>query len=199
MGNAVFPTFKTLGWPFTRRALWNNLAQQAESGAEVRVALWSAPLYEWDLQYNGLSLADQAALWGFYNARGGHFDTFLLSDQTDSFAPGAQLGVGDGATKSFQFVRAQGGFVEAQYNIQQAPTPPVIYLNGVVQSANTYSIAYLASGLLTFVTAPGAGVVITADFYFYYRAKFKEDTLEQAAILYGAATGKLTLQMDRSP
>ena len=198
MSNSVFPTFKTLGWPFTRRALWHTLSNEAESGRAVHVRLWSAPLYEWDLQYNGLSLADQATLWGFYNARSGAFDDFLLSDQTDNFAPGAQLGVGDGVTKAFQFCRAQGGYVEAQYDVQQTPTPPVIYLNGAVQAGTAYSISYLASGILTFVTAPGSGVVITADFYFYYRAMFTEDKLELAAILQGAATGKLTLRMVRT-
>ncbi len=201
MSNAIFPTFKGLTWPVPKRQLWKTLANQAESGYETRVGLRSLPLYEWDLPFGFLlSASDLAAFWGFYAARSGSLDPFLFNDQMDNFAPGAALGVGDGNTTVFQFVRSLGGlFVEPRYEIQAAPVAPVIYLNGVAQAAAAYTIAYLAAGTLTFAAAPAAGVAITADFYFYYRVKFKDDLQELQAENIAYATGKkITLAQVRA-
>jgi len=165
------------------------------------VGLRSLPLYEWDLPFGFLLTAsDLAAFWGFYAARSGSLDPFLFSDQMDNFAAGAVLGLGDGETTVFQFVRLLGGiFVEPRYEIQQAPIAPKIYLDGVLQAGSAYTIAYLAAGTITFATAPGAGVVITADFYFYYRVKFKDDTQELQAENIAYATGKkITLAQVRA-
>jgi len=190
MSNNIFPNFSGITWPIPKRANWKTLISQAESGREVRVALRSLPLFEWDLPYGVLRPADQAQFWGFFNECYGGWDTFLFDDKSDDFAPGQQLGVGDGATTQFQFVRIYAGeFVEPRLDIQQSPTPPNIYLNGVLQSSG-YSINYLNSGLLTFATAPTSGTVITADFYFYWRVRFKEDQLNIDLLYQGLANLK---------
>jgi len=190
MSNNIFPSFNGITWPIPKRAAWKTLISQAESGREVRVALRSLPLFEWDLPYGILRPADQATFWGFFNQCCGGWDTFLFDDKADDFAQGQQLGVGDGATTQFQFVRSYGGlFVEPREDIQQSPIPPNIYLNGALQSSG-YSISYLNSGLLTFTTAPASGVVITADFYFYWRVRFKEDQLAIDLIYEGLANLK---------
>jgi uncharacterized protein (TIGR02217 family) len=200
MSNAIFPTFKGLTWPVPKRQLWKTLDNQAESGYETRVGLRSLPLYEWDLPFSFLLTAsDLAAFWGFYAARGGSFDPFLFSDEMDNFAPGAALGTGDGNTTVFQFIRSLGGlFVEARNDIQQSPVAPKIYLNGALQTTG-YTISYFQSGTVTFAAAPGSGVAITADFYFYYRVKFKDDSQELQAENIAYATGKkITLAQVRA-
>lgn len=50
---------------------------------------------------------------------------------------------------------------------------PNIYLNGVLQTSG-YTIANFNSGILSFTSAPGAGVIITADFSYYKRVCFIE-------------------------
>jgi hypothetical protein len=64
------------------------------------------------------------------------------------------------------------------YDIQSsnASGPINVYLNGNVQSANSYSISYLKSGVLTFAAGntPPNGAIITVDFPFYYRVRFTE-------------------------
>lgn len=190
MSNNIFPNFSGITWPIPKRATWKTLVSQTESGREVRVALRSLPLFEWDLPYGILRAADQATFWGFYNACYGGYYTFLFDDKADDFAQGAQLGVGDGTTTQFQFVRSYAGeFVEPRTDIQQSPTAPKIYLNGVLKTSG-YSINYLNSGILTFTTAPASGVVITADFYFYWRVRFKEDQLQIDLIYQGLANLK---------
>ena len=53
-------------------------------------------------------------------------------------------------------------------------------LNGAAQASSAYSIGYTDSGLLAFfsTTAPATGVVISADFGYYRRCRFQEDTSE---------------------
>ena len=103
---------------------------------------------------------------GFYLARGAQFDDFLLneSDLTgrleDSVYSGQPIGIGDGATRSFQIVRNFGGFLEAVQNPMNQTA--AIYLNGVSKvQGSDYTIA---NGVVTFTTPPGPGVSITADF-----------------------------------
>jgi hypothetical protein len=64
-------------------------------------------------------------LLGFYNARQGSFDTFLFTDPDDSSITGQQIGIGDGSTKTFQLLRALGGF------------------NDIIQAPNVVSTVYL--------------------------------------------------------
>ena len=60
----------------------------------------------------------------------------------------------------------------------------MVYLNGGVQDPSTYAIGSTDSGLLTFTTPPGAGVVITADFGYYRRCIFQEDLSEFDKFMY---------------
>jgi uncharacterized protein (TIGR02217 family) len=113
-------------------------------------------------------------LVGFFLARGGQFDDFLLneSDLTgrleDSVYSGQPIGTGDGLTKSFQIVRNLGGFQEAVQNpMNQTAT---VYLNGIAKAQGTdYTVA---NGVVTFSNAPSAGVSVTADFTALQRVRF---------------------------
>ena len=55
---------------------------------------------------------------GFFLARGGQFDDFLLNESEltqsleDSVFTGQPIGTGDGVTKNFQLVRNFGGFLK---------------------------------------------------------------------------------------
>lgn len=51
-----------------------------------------------------------------------------------------------------------------------------IYFNGVLQSSALYS-ANLTNGQITFISAPGVGVNITADFEFDVPVRFDIDRL----------------------
>lgn len=158
--------------------------QESLAGREVRLQNFQNPIWEFALTYEYL-LNDPKSrdeneqtpletLAGFFLARGGQFDDFLLneSDLTgrleDSVYSGQPIGAGDGATKSFQIVRNIGGFLEAVQNpMNQTAT---VYLNGVSKAQGTdYTIA---NGIVTFALAPGAGVSITADFIMLQRVRF---------------------------
>jgi len=186
MSTAVFPALAGLGWSVTRTELWKTRVQEAISGKETRIADWSYPRHQWALgfdflrqgSFSGTTYGEFAALAGFFSLRQGGFDSFLYADADDSAVTGQAIGAGDGATTSFQLVRALGGFVEP---ILAPNAVSHVYLNGVAQSAGNYAVnawGAAAPGTLVFTAAPGAGVPISADFTFYFPCRFLVDKLD---------------------
>lgn len=182
MSNAVYPVLPGLTFPIVKRKIFSTIVQKSISGREVRVANYAAPLYVWELPYeflhdnnphgNGDSFAFALqVLSAFQAARYGQFDSFLFLDPDDNSATDEQLGVGDGSNKLFQVGHnLGGGVVEPLTDISGLS----VKLNGTPTAAYTVS----ATGLITFTTAPGNGVVVTASFSFWYRVVFDEDQLE---------------------
>ncbi len=178
MSNAIFPTLVGLGWSVKRVPMWKTRVQEAISGKETRIADWSFPRWKWELAYDFLrgdaGHAEFQSLAGFFNQRQGVFDSFLYQDADDNGATAQLLGSGDGATRSFQLVRSLGGFIEP---IIAPNAVNNIYLAGVAQSPSAYTVDS-ASGIVTFVTAPAAAVAVTADFTFYFRCRFVDDSMD---------------------
>ncbi|HVC44847.1 MAG TPA: DUF2460 domain-containing protein [Candidatus Binataceae bacterium] len=178
MTEPVFPTLAGLGWSVKRTPVWKTRTQQAISGKETRLADWSYPAWRWELTFDFLRAdpvaAEFQALAGFFNARQGAFGTFLYADADDNAVTGQTIATGDGATTAFQLVRAFGGFIEPVLapNVVSAVT-----LAGVAQAPSAYSVD-AAMGLLTFTAAPASGAAVAADFSYYFRCRFAEDTLD---------------------
>lgn len=172
MSTAVFPSLLGLGFSVFRTPMWSTLRQQSASGKRLALGLWSSPIYQWDLTFDVLRSDPVNAEWqqvvGFFNARQGRLDTFLFTDPDDNAVAAQLLGVGDGVTTVFQLIRTLGGFVEP---VNAPNVVSAVYLNGVAQSGGSYSVDP-ATGLLTFTSAPGSGVTITADFTYYFRCEF---------------------------
>ncbi|MBZ5508956.1 MAG: DUF2460 domain-containing protein [Acidobacteriia bacterium] len=184
MSNVLFPKIRGLAWNITKTPTFSTEIQESLAGREVRIQNFQNPIWEFSLTYEYL-LNDPKSrdeneqtpletLVGFFLARGGRFDDFLLNESDitgrleDSAYTGQPIGTGDGATKSFQLVRNIGGFLEAVQNpMNQTAT---VYLDGssVVQGTD-YSVA---NGVVTFVVAPLAGKKITADFIMLHRVRF---------------------------
>ena len=178
MTEPVFPSLAGLGWSVKRSPVWKTRAQQAISGKETRVADWSYPAWQWALTFDFLRATSTASefqsLAGFFNRCQGAFGTFLYADADDNAVTGQLLGAGDGATTAFQLVRAFGGFIEP---VLAPNVVSVIYLAGVAQSPSSYSVDP-TTGLLTFTAAPASDAAIAADFSYYFRCRFAEDTVD---------------------
>lgn len=186
MSSAVFPSLARLGWTVTRSEIWKTRTQESISGKETRIADWSFPRHLWSLSYDflrqgdfaGAAYGEFAALAGFFNLRQGGFDSFLYADPDDHQATGQEIGVGDGATTSFQLVRGFGGYAEP---VLAPNVVSAVYLNGVAQSAGAYTVngwGAALPGTLVFNAPPGAGVAITADYTFYFPCRFAADQLD---------------------
>ena len=184
MSNLLFPKIRGLAWSVKKTPTFSTEIQESLAGREVRLQNFQNPVWEFTLTYDYLlndprtrdenEQTPLETLVGFFLARGGQFDDFLLneSDLTgrleDSVYSGQPIGTGDGATKSFQIVRNIGGFLEAVQNpMNQVAT---VYLNGVSKAQGTdYTVA---NGVVTFTVAPGLGINVTADFIMLQRVRF---------------------------
>jgi uncharacterized protein (TIGR02217 family) len=188
MSNVLFPKIRGLAWSVTRTPTFSTEIQESVAGREVRVQNFQNPIWEFTLTYEYL-LNDPKSrdeneqtpletLVGFFLARGGQFDDFLLneSDLTgrleDSVYSGQPIGAGDGSTKSFQLARNIGGFLEAVQNPMNQTA--AVYVNGAAKVQGTdYSIA---NGVVSLLNAPAAGASITADFIMLHRVRFHSGT-----------------------
>ncbi len=188
MSNILFPKIRGLTWDIVKTPTFNTEIQESLAGREVRVQNFQNPIWEFTLHYEYLlndprfrddtEATPLEALVGFFLARGGQFDDFLLneSDLTnrleDSVYSGQPVGTGNGVTTNFQLLRNVGGFMEAVQN--PANQTATVYLNGTAKTQGSdYTIA---NGLVTFTTAPPNGAAITADFTFLHRVRFHSGT-----------------------
>lgn len=183
MSTQVFPTFPGLTWDIKRSAMNSTVMKSSPSGREFRVAMYSTPRYKYTLNYEvlrgGNAFTEWQQLVGFFNARAGSFDTFLLADPNDGSVSGQVFGAGDGVTTAFQLVRTLGGFVEPVYAVSGTPS---ISVAGVVKTAGTdYTIS--ASGLVTFTAAPAAAAALTWTGNFYWVVRFDKDQLEVGQLM----------------
>ena len=130
---------------------------------------------------------DLAAVVAFFEARNGRLHGFRFKDWADfksclpSQSPGPtnqSIGTGNGAVTLFQLTKR---YTSGAQSWTRAITKPVagtvtIALNGTPQ-ASGWSVS-TATGLLTFTSAPAAGVAITAGFEFDVSVRFDTDTLD---------------------
>jgi uncharacterized protein (TIGR02217 family) len=187
-----------IGWSITRTPIFQTRIQRAVSGRELRALDYPYPLWQWELLFN--VLRDNPAIgfdelrsgaMGFFMLCQGAFGSFLFGDPDDFRVYGQPIGTGDGSTTAFQLIRTfgtglpGGGFVEPIQapNLTATAPSPTVYLNGVVQSPSAYSIS-AATGILTFVTAPGATVPISVDISFYFRCRFVDDSYSFENFMY---------------
>ena len=90
-------------------------------------------------------------------------------------------------------MRTVGGYSEA---VQGASSVSAVYLNGVAQSGSTWSVSSGYAPAITFTTAPGLGVAVTADFGFLWLCRFAEDVQdfeEFMAMLWTLKTLRLSM------
>ena len=104
----ALPSLPGLAWARHKKPGFSTRVASHASGREVRVALMSYPLYEFEAVYRGLTSSASAfaglgasslqSLMGFFLQLQGQFGTFLYTDPDDSVVTGQTFATGDGAT-----------------------------------------------------------------------------------------------------
>lgn len=169
------------------------------SGAEERNASWANSRRRYDVAYGIRRADDLAAVVAFFEARNGRLNGFPFKDWADfksclpSQSPGPidqTIGTGNGAATLFQLTKR---YTSGAQSWTRAITKPVagtvtIALNGTPQ-ASGWSVS-TTTGLVTFTTAPAAGVTITAGFEFDVPVRFDTDALD--VTLYLERLGSIT-------
>lgn len=176
MSNALFPTLAGLTWNTKKVPEFNTIVQRSVSLNELRGSFTSTPVYNctrgYDLLRDDSTWDELHTLMGFFLARQGSFDSFLVLDEDDSAALLQEFGTGTGAATQFQLKRTIGAFTEEVCNIGISPQ---IYANSMLQSSG---VSVGSTGLVTFTSAPASGATLEWSGTYYLRCRFKEDTTE---------------------
>ena len=174
-GLPIYPTVPGLTWSLKKTPMFKTLVQEAVSGFEQRAMLQIYPRWIWELVYDffrsSSAYNELQTLLGFFLQRQGAFAPFLIRDLEDNSVTGQAIGTGDGVTTAFQLARTYGGFTEPVTDTDGTAT---VYINGLP----TTDYAISATGQIVFTTAPASGAVITADFSYYWRVRFMDDSSE---------------------
>lgn len=159
------------------------------NGSSRKLLLRAKPIRKWDVSYGMQGLVGAAAsdgllaLYDFYMARGGSFNTFRMRDWLDYQLVDEEIATGDASTTVFQIIKTYtdfGGFTRSE-NITKpsnnAADPAwVVKING--SSAGTEGVDWTidyATGELTFIVPPGNTLPITVTGYFDRHVSFSRD------------------------
>jgi uncharacterized protein (TIGR02217 family) len=161
------------------------------TGREERNARWAGSRRKFDAGYAIKTVESLAEIVAFFEERRGRLYGFRFRDRLDwtsgikNAAPqvGDQpLGVGDGATTTFQLVKYYGNaFAPYAREIAKPVSGSIrIAVAGVEKVNGTHFVADSTTGRITFRPGhiPASGALITAGFAFDVPVRFDTDFLE---------------------
>ncbi|MBV8121122.1 MAG: DUF2460 domain-containing protein [Alphaproteobacteria bacterium] len=182
-----------LAWPVTKLPTFQTRIQRAVSGRELRTLDYPYPIWQFQLGVNflrdqndtrgtgglGTGFNELRTLYSLYLACYGAYGTFLFSDPTDNQRTGQYLGTGNSSTAAFQLLASYGSGPIFTDQVRAVQTVNSVYLNGITQNPSTYNCptGLNSTGVVTFLTPPATNAVIAADFTFYFRCRFVDDSL----------------------
>jgi len=164
---------------------FNTNIIETSSGAEQRVQRWDSPRHAYDVVWGIKDLEDVTTVRNFYIARSGCAFGFRYKDFLDynSSASGIgtvtnldqQLGIGDASDTTFQLVkRYQNGPSTVIRTITKPVAGTVVIAFDGVNQPSGWSVD-TSTGVVTFVSPPGSGVVITCGFEFDVPVRFGKE------------------------
>lgn len=211
---AVFPqnTLPGWGWSVTKAPEFKSREQKSVSGRVLKIIDQPNPIWHWTLTFpllrdgydtRGGSVPGLAnftqfknefrTLAGFYANMQGAFGLFYFDDPTDDIVAAQSIATANGSSPSFQMTRFFG---LPGRGISETITDPnaitAIYYNGISQALTNFAFGTVNNpGLITDSRGNITnGTVITADFSYFWRCRFEDDTLDFENFLYQAWTAK---------
>ncbi len=174
----LLPTTVNPSYSISITARWKTVVSQYDSGRQQRRQKQVQDIYDANIKYNRLTLANMGILWDFYQSCRGSLYDFYLYDLEENRRAWTDLyvGIGDGATITFDLPGKNTSSRSIKFN-GSTQTSGISYSTGTgAESADT----------VTFTIAPAAGVIVTASFTGDLRIKchFKEDKLTRENFAY---------------
>ncbi|HEY8261619.1 MAG TPA: DUF2460 domain-containing protein [Methylosinus sp.] len=161
------------------------------SNREARNARWAHSRRRYEAGYGVKSLAQLAEVIAFFEERRGRLHGFRWRDRADhssslvSVAPtpfDQSLGVGDGATGSFQLVKVYGASFAPYTRVIAKPVAASlrVAVGGVEKTRGVDFDLDDATGVVSFApsSVPAFGAMVSAGFLFDVPARFDTDFLE---------------------
>ena len=149
------------------------------SGAEQRNGDWQFARGRWNIGYGVNTKANYNEVLEFFNARRGRLHGFRFKDWSDFEATDVAIGTGNASDTEFQLIKIyEPGAYQYVRNIYKPISATlVVKLDGTPTTAFTLDDS---TGVITFNSAPGSSVAITATFEFDVPVRFDDDDLEIA-------------------
>ena len=205
----VLPKLIGQSWSVSKTPTFQTRIQRAVSGRELRLLDYPYPLWQFSLSWEALGdnlggidnsnpigallNSDLRNIMGFFLACQGAFGTFLYEDPTDNQVTNQWLGLTGAATSpSAQLYRTFGA------NVTPGAPPPAVSLfepitaphvvsgvrfNGVSQVPASWTTDP-ATGLVSFTPPIPAHTTVTADFTYYFRCRFMQDSYPFENFMY---------------
>jgi len=159
------------------------------SGFEERNTPWAHSRRRYDAGSGVKTFDDLHNVISFFEARQGRLYGFRWKDRADfkSTTPGATpsmtdqvIGTGDGAALTFQLKKT---YTSGSHSYARDIKKPVagtvrIAVDGVEKSETTDWTVDIETGVVTFITAPGSGLAVTAGYEFDVPVRFDTDRLD---------------------
>lgn len=179
--------YSTSSWP-----AHNTSIVEVGSGAEERVGRWGSARRTFKIVWQDKVAATVAAMIAFVRAREGSAHGFRVKDWNDyaSTADGKvtpdgaaavshqnqNIATGDGTTTQFQLTKLYGDTVNPKLvNITKPVASTVVIAFAGVQQTTGWTVDD-TTGIVTFTTAPGVGVLIRAGFQYEIPVRFTSST-----------------------
>ena len=157
------------------------------SGDEERNASWSNSRRRYDVAYGIRRADDLAAVVAFFEARNGRLYGFRTKDWADykSNLPSQaitptdqQIGTGTGSLKTFQLAKRYNSGAQTWVRSIAKPVAGTVRIAlGTVEQMSGWTLD-ATTGVITFTTAPGSGVIVRAGFEFDVPVRFDTDMLD---------------------
>ncbi len=158
------------------------------SGREHRNARWLHSRRKFDAGYGIKSFAALASVVAFFEERRGRLIGFRWRDQLDwksglatasPLAFDQRIGTGTGVQTVFQLVKTYGATHAPYERPIRKPVAGTVRVGvGLTELLPAAFSVDTATGLVTFVTAPGNGVAVTAGYAFDVPVRFDVDELD---------------------
>lgn len=187
--DVIFPL--EIGREATVTAEFSTNVVTTLSGHERRNASWSDARLSYDVGPGVRSESELAVLLDFFRARRGPAIGFRFTDPFDFSSNGMMaaptmldqiLGTGDGLRTAFPLVKSYGDNDQVRRITRPRAATVLVAVNGAL--AAEWTLGDL--GTVVFESAPSAGTVVTAGFYFEVPVRFSEDRIEVSRATFGA-------------
>lgn len=155
------------------------------SGREQRNGRWQHSRRRYNAGYGVKSRADMAAVLAFFEERRGRLHGFLWRDGLDYSSGGAvpgaldqAIGVGDGTTTAFQLTKRYGASFDPYLRPITRPVAGSVKVAVAGVELMSGWAVDVATGVVTFTSAPATGAAVTAGFLFDVPVRFDTDRLD---------------------
>jgi uncharacterized protein (TIGR02217 family) len=188
---------RSIGFISTGGDGFSTQVNEGFSGQEQRNRNWSKSKRKFAVPLNGKDNDTFELVRAFFLNVAGKADGFRFYWPLDHSILGQSIGVGNNSATQFQLVKtyAVGGRTYT-YTIKKPIQSTVqafdggflantvkIYLDGVLKTLGSDYTVDATTGIVTFTTHPGTGVVITADCDFHIPVRFDIDDMGEVQII----------------